>query len=155
MIDEERDDESDLDLNDEDDNLNDSYEEAIPQGDVMEWCPKCQDIKPHVRIGEDSEKFRCIVCNHEHIREELPEPVKKSLLSDEERENPEAQKLAWKRLVDVDNDDIKPYSIRIKPVVGDVLKHSKFGVGCVIELTDASKAEILFEEGIKRLICGK
>lgn len=133
----------------------DAFDGVNLEGDFMEWCPKCGDIKPHVQIDDTGLKLKCVICNCEHVREEGEDPVKQSLLSDEDKASDEALHNAWRRLSDVPQEDIIPYSIHIKPEPGNVIRHSKFGIGVVIELNDASKAEVLFQDGLKRLVCGK
>lgn len=138
-------------LNDDQD---ESYDASI-DSDIMEWCPNCGDIKPHLQVGESGVKVKCVECNFEHIREDDQDNIPEEPTFKEDLSTPESRLAAWKRLTDVDEADILPYSIRIKPNVGDVLKHKLFGIGVVIELSDATRAEVLFEDEIRRLVCGK
>ena len=75
------------------------------------------------------------------------------MLSAEDKSSPEALEAAWKRVTD--GADVQAYSIRLKLAEGDVIKHTKFGIGIVIEMTDSTKAEVLFCDGLRRLVCGK
>ncbi len=122
---------------------------------IEEWCPICRDIKPHAIINED--KIACAECNHEHLREVEAKgtPIQKSLLSAEDMANANSLKEAWARLTSVKGEEQKSYTIRLKLTEGDVIKHSKFGLGVVVEMTDSTKAEVLFEDGLRRLVCGK
>lgn len=122
---------------------------------IEEWCPICRDIKPHAIVKGD--KIACASCNHEHLREnETPNtPIVRSFLSEEDMASPENLLSAWKRLTSVEDGEIKPYSIRLKLSEGDVIRHTKFGIGIVVEMTDSTKAEVLFEDGLRRLVCGK
>ena len=139
-----------------DDDNDDSFESPALDGDVNQWCPKCGDIKPHIRMDDAGDKFKCVICNHEHEREEAHGPVVHNLLTKEELESDALRLEAWKRFTeDIDEAEIKAYSIRIKPEIGDIVRHSKFGVGVVTEMTDTTKAKILFEDGLHRLVCGK
>ena len=45
----------------------DGFEEPILEGDIMEWCPTCKDIEPHVMLGENVDRLKCSICNLEHI----------------------------------------------------------------------------------------
>lgn len=139
-----------------DDDADDSFDSAAIDGDVNQWCPHCGDIKPHIQVDEAGEKFKCVICNHEHAREEVHGPVVHNLLTPEDLESEEKCHEAWQRFtMDIDESEIKAYSIRIKPEIGDIVRHSKFGVGVVTSLSDTTKAEILFEDGLHRLVCGK
>lgn len=138
-------------------------DDALESGDLEaeidemlfeEWCPNCKEIKPHAIISKD--KIACSACNFEHLREiESDGPVVQCILTDEDKADEASLKNAWKRLTDVDASELKAYSIRLKLEEGDVIKHSKFGVGIVVTMTDSTKAEVLFEDGLRRLVCGK
>ncbi len=140
-------------LDDDDSFDNPALESEIEADLIEEWCPVCREIKPHAIIGND--KIACAACNHEHRREgEVPvQTAARSLLTAEDKSSPEALEAAWKRLTD--GADVQPYSIRLKLAEGDVIKHTKFGIGIVIEMSDSTKAEVLFSDGLKRLVCGK
>ena len=123
---------------------------------IEEWCPVCKEIKPHAVVAGG--KIACAVCNHEHSREgefQGMAPVIARLVSEEELASEETRVEAWKRLTNVPKEDIQTYSIRLKLSEGDVISHSRFGIGVVIEMSDSTKAEVLFESGVRRLVCGK
>lgn len=132
-----------------------SLENELESDLIEEWCPICKDIKPHAVVSNG--KIACAVCNHEHHREteSTAAPIVRSLLSADDMASAESLKAAWQRLTDVEEGDIKPYSIRLKLSDGDVIRHAKFGIGIVVEMTDMTKAEVLFSDGLKRLVCGK
>lgn len=140
-----------------DDSLdNPALESELNDDLIEEWCPICRDVKPHAVVKGD--RIACAECNHEHLREvEAPNmPIKQTVLSDEDRASDEALKSAWERLTsDMDEESLQSYSIRLKLSDGDVIRHSKFGVGIVVEMTDTTKAEVLFLDGLRRLVCGK
>ena len=155
MMDSRDDEERDYDELDDDDSFDGPVLESEVEADLIEeWCPVCHEIKPHAVISSD--KIACAVCNHEHKREvEVPVPAPThSVLSAEDRASDESLKAAWKRLT-ADASEVTPYSIRLKLSEGDVVKHSKFGTGVVVDMTDSTKAEVLFEDGLRRLVCGK
>lgn len=127
--------------------------EALEAELIEEWCPNCRDLRPHAKIKGN--KLACAECNHEHVRETEQVIVVHSVLTPDERSDAQLQHEAWERLTQVDESDIKSYSIKAKFEEADIVRHSKFGVGVVVEMIDTTKAEILFESGIKRLVCGK
>ena len=144
-----------------DDDLDDSFDSEAMESEleaqlIEEWCPVCGEIKPHAVIAGG--KIACAACNHEHRREvesTSSKPVVQSLLTAEDMASEASLAEAWKRLTDVEEGDIQPYSIRLKLSEGVVIRHSKFGVGVVIKMTDTTKAEVLFSDGMRRLVCGK
>ncbi|MCA9564760.1 MAG: hypothetical protein KC561_14790, partial [Myxococcales bacterium] len=69
-------------------------------------------------------------------------------------DTPEGAKRAWdKALADVDRSSAKPYNMTSSFEVGDVIAHKKFGDGIVNQALGESKVEVLFEDGLKRLVC--
>ncbi len=148
--------ENELDEGVEDDDFDgDSLESELDAELIEEWCPRCGDVKPHAVVKGN--KIACAACNYEHTREveEKGTPVQMSLLTAEEKEPGPAQHEAWKRLTDVDEADKLQYSIKLKLADGNVIRHNKFGIGVVVEMMDTTKAEVLFEDGLRKLVCGK
>ena len=154
-------DEEERELDEMDDDLeDDSFDNAALENElesdlIEEWCPICKDIKPHAVVANG--KIACAVCNHEHHRESesTGTPVTRSLLSSDDMASADSLKAAWERLTATDESEIKPYTIRLKLMEGDIIRHSKFGIGIVVEMTDMTKAEVLFADGLRRLVCGK
>ncbi len=63
----------------------------------------------------------------------------------------------WVRRMDdlaIRNIAVKPYSMRETFVPGEPVSHPKFGKGVVLEILEANKCAILFEEGRKVLAMG-
>lgn len=153
--DEERDLELEEDLDDSFDNP--AIESELEAELIEEWCPVCKEIKPHAIIGGD--RIACAACNHEHSRDReafSEHPVKHSVLSDEDKSSEASLCEAWKRLVaQEDESSAQAYSIRLKLAEGDIVRHAKFGIGIVVDMNDSTKAEVLFKDGIRRLVCGK
>lgn len=156
MVNSREDDERDLTDDLGEDFESEELEDELEADLIEEWCPVCREIKPHAVVGRD--KIACAVCNHEHSRDGESQgikPVVIKLVSDKELASEESRLAAWKRLTNVDESDIQKYTIRLKLAEGDVIRHSVFGIGVVIEVNDGTKAEVLFESGVCRLICGK
>ena len=158
MMDSRDDEERDLgeDLDDSFDNP--AIESELEADLIEEWCPVCKEIKPHAVVSGD--RIACAACNHEHSLERNggigTRPAKQSILSNEDKASEASLSEAWKRLTTQENEsEVSPYSIRLKLSEGDVIRHSKFGVGIVVDMTDSTKAEVLFKDGIRRLVCGK
>lgn len=151
-----KDEENELDEELEDDSFdNPALESELDAELIEEWCPVCRAIRPHAIVKDD--KLACAECNHEHFREVEAKgtPVQVSILRAEDEATEASLHAAWERLTSGDDADVKAYSIRLQLKEGDVIKHTKFGLGVVVEMTDSTKAEVLFEDGKRRLVCGK
>lgn len=146
-----------MDDDDFDDSLDDpSLESELKDDLIEEWCPVCREMKPHAIVKGD--RIACAACNHEHRRETEDEgeiPAFQTILSSEDRATQASLHAAWQRLTEGNEGNALPYSIRLQLSEGEIVTHSKFGLGIVVEMTDTTKAEILFEDGLHRLICGK
>lgn len=141
---------------DDDDTLdNPAFESELEADLIEEWCPVCKGIKPHAKSGD---KLICAVCNHEHCRKDEPmrqAPVVQKILSAADMASAESLHAAWKRLVQVDEGEIETYTIHLGLCEGQVIRHAKFGIGIVTQMVDTTKAEILFADGLHRLVCCK
>ena len=58
------------------------------------------------------------------------------------------------RIAALDAEDATPYSPRLKPTEGQLIRHVKFGLGIVGQIA-AGKANIAFEDGDKLLVIGR
>lgn len=66
---------------------------------------------------------------------------------------PEVAKQVWDRLATkYEGIESRRYNLKDSFAVDDVIAHSKFGRGYVIEVPGKEKVEVLFEEGLKRLV---
>ena len=71
-------------------------------------------------------------------------------------EKPEMAKEAWDKLAARFADaEIVDYGLTVTLAENDVVKHPKFGTGFVVEIPGARKAEILFEDGLRKLVFGR
>ncbi|MCL2325468.1 MAG: hypothetical protein FWC40_03050 [Proteobacteria bacterium] len=138
----------------------DSLENELEEAELIEeWCPECREIRPHAVMHDGTRRVVCAECHHEHRREtgsKSAAPAARGLLSAEEMADEASREAAWARLTrDVAEAEIKAYSIRGQFRQGDVVRHPTFGLGAVLELIESTKAEILFEDRVRRLVCGK
>jgi hypothetical protein len=63
---------------------------------------------------------------------------------------------AWQKLCDkLDTKNPKPYSPKAALKMEDVIQHPKFGIGFVASMLSAQKAEVIFKEGVVKLVCNK
>lgn len=47
------------------------------------------------------------------------------------------------------------YNIKAEYVIGQVLKHPKFGVGVVTAVTEPTKISVTFEDGARVMVCNR
>ena len=59
----------------------------------------------------------------------------------------------WKRLVDAAGGPARKYAADAKVAAGALVEHPKFGVGVVMSV-EPNRANILFESGARKLVCG-
>lgn len=71
-------------------------------------------------------------------------------------DKPEVIAEVWQKLRKRRGDgDAIPWSLTAKLQLDDVVTHSKFGVGYVIGMPAVQKAEILFEDAVRKLVCNR
>jgi hypothetical protein len=71
----------------------------------------------------------------------------------------EGQLAAWEYIsprmqTAIDEAKIKQWSLDVELHDEDVVTHKTFGTGFVIQLLTPTKAEVLFQDGLKKLVCG-
>lgn len=49
----------------------------------------------------------------------------------------------------------KPYALDVELTENDAVDHPTFGLGFVLELMSPTKVEVLFEDGVKKLVCNQ
>ena len=129
-------------------------------GDVLSFCGKCKRELAHVimaMVGGKPARVICKTCQSPHNYRTGGTSVtsKKSSTSSTPRatrtyvKNSEywEQKIAEKKQVPQ-----RPYKIQEQFKLGDVIQHSKFGVGIVEEVKNNGKIVVLFRDEERTLI---
>lgn len=123
------------------------------------WCTKCKLVLAHtIEAVADGliKRVECNTCRGKHqFKSCEPGTVKPSLfLKPTAKEKPNKSKASdYSRLLSgKDLSKAAGYTISQHFVRGDVIHHTKFGVGVVVDEKDLSKIEVLFECGPKILI---
>lgn len=122
------------------------------------WCTKCKLVLAHTieAVAESIiKRVQCNTCRGKH-QFKSSEPgtkkigisVKKPSLSKNKSKASDYAKL----LVGRDLTKAAGYHTSRQFTKGEVINHSKFGVGVVVDERDISKIEVLFESGPKILI---
>lgn len=76
------------------------------------------------------------------------------IIDEAELSDPEGQSRAWDKLQDkFGTDHPVEFDISADITANDVVDHPKFGIGFVVEKVNATKVEVLFEDGLRKLAC--
>ncbi len=76
------------------------------------------------------------------------------ILDAAELADPKGAAKAWKKLNEnTDTKDRRAYNVADEYSENDVIEHAKFGIGFVVEILSDRKIAILFEDGLRRLVC--
>lgn len=142
---------------DEDEDETDDLDESMY---FDQWCPDCKKLNPHVAAKDGSHKIICAECNHKHLRHDEEkwnvQPAAKKIVSAAELADENMRHAAWKRLTqNAKSQSPLEYNIRINPEISDIIHHKTFGTGIVFDTLDARKVDVLFEDGVRRLVCGR
>jgi hypothetical protein len=82
--------------------------------------------------------------------------VIEGIISDAELSTAKGQAKAYAKLREKsEGAEAKAYAIDAEFTENDVVDHPRFGTGYVIQLLSPTKVEVLFEDGIKRLVCNQ
>jgi hypothetical protein len=163
MSDEEEFDENDeLDEEGFDDDLGDDDFEDGPLEDDLEIEDEDDDddVRPPSRSSGDDDLQSL---DYEQALKVNPKRAKmlrkrarhiEGVLDSAELQTPEGAAKAWAKLSeDTDTDIHRTYSVADEYSENDVLEHPKFGIGFVVEILSDRKISVLFEDGLRRLVC--
>ena len=126
-------------------------------GDVLSYCGKCKMELAHViiaMIDTRPAKVQCKTCRSPH-NYRPGEPAHKTSAPKKQRVPKTYVKASeyWeKKMGEKNSDDLRPYSIKDKYVLGDVIQHPKFGMGIVELVQTNGKITVLFRDGEKILV---
>jgi len=133
-------------------------------GDILAYCGKCKRDLAHVImavVGTKPARVICKTCQSQHnyrlgessatskrsssLAPKAPRATKTFVKNSDYWE----QKMATKKQV-----PMKPYKTQELFNLGDVISHSKFGLGIVEEVKDNGKIVVLFRDEERTLIHG-
>jgi hypothetical protein len=81
--------------------------------------------------------------------------VIEELFGDADISKADGQTSAWDRIQPrMATTEAKPWALTVELQEFDVISHKTFGNGFVIQLITPTKAEVLFHDGLKKLVCG-
>ena len=134
-------------------------------GNVDSWCGKCNLMLAHTieaMVGDKPARVHCNTCRSQHgFKPYKPGEAPRQVRERQERGplGPQPGKVRashYQELLKGRNMALaKRYSPKDKYAPGDVVEHPTFGVGVATALKDATKIEVLFEDGAKVLVHGR
>jgi len=147
-------DDEDIDLDDEDIELDDE--------DLEIEVEEAEEEAPRGKRVSDDDLVEMSYKETIHANPKRAKALKKraslieTVLDDAKLDSEEGVKEAWESLnQEVDTKIRKPYSIKEEYSENQVIEHPSFGVGFVNQVLSETKVEVIFEEGVKRLVCNK
>ena len=119
---------------------------------IDSWCTACKSDQPHVvatlKTDGTLNKVKCNACQAEHVYR------KPKSESDEKKSSGSKRKKSDSGAVsEAEASKAKAYSMDGAYQAGDVIEHSKFGFGRVLNLKPGGKMEVAFPDGTKILVC--
>lgn len=130
--------------------------------EVLSYCGKCKLPLGHTIVSMKDAgtigKVECNTCHATHMYKDPATKTKKVKSSTGTRKKASRKTVSvgqlWMEEMGKVSGKARPYSIREKFIVGEIIDHKKFGPGIVQTLAD-DKIEVLFQHEIKLLVHGK
>lgn len=131
-------------------------------GDTLCYCTKCKQDMAHVissMVDTKPAKVICKTCKSQHKYKAAPGSLVRSTTSRTPKVTvpKTVVKIAelWeKKIAECNESQMKDYSPKNLYQKGDVLKHSKFGMGVIEELRTPGKIVVLFRDAERTLVHG-
>ncbi len=126
--------------------------------DIITVCSRCKLELNHIVVRHNAEgivdRVKCHTCGFEHKYK----PVKKTAEGTKKRKSPVRKKSPEKEyeaLMEKSRDKVPvSYNMTASFSEGDVIDHTKFGKGIVLE-TSYERVGVLFQDGVKTLAANK
>ena len=139
------------------------YEEIKVGSEVDSHCTKCKLLTNHrvvAMVDGAVKRVICLTCEGQHnyrppAGEKKKAATAKRIKKTEKRSRTESprsyqQWLDWKAGI-TEETTIRPYNMKESFGAGEIVEHSKFGLGFVMKVLSGNKIEIMFEKEIKTL----
>jgi transcription elongation factor Elf1 len=137
---------------------------AEKDSQIEAFCPRCKTETTHkvsVMLGPKIRRVRCTVCGTEHnyhrsqllklrsVRDEIVQAKRRKV---EESESKGLEKMYEEQMIGRDPKLAKPFSIKDKYYLEDLVNHPIFGAGLVTRIKEDGKIEVLFKSGLRLLV---
>ena len=132
--------------------------------EIAAYCGKCKDERSHTVAAMDGDSVKrvtCSSCGGTHNYKLAPAAGAKKPANagtGEDAAPPGKKRASSRRTKDSDifsidpRRPVKPYDMNNSFAAGDVINHSKFGLGAVETVFPPNKIEVRFQEGKKLLL---
>ena len=128
---------------------------------IASRCSKCKDVTNHTIVAMVEDKVvrvECNTCGSTHNYRSAAPKVKsersKSSSSGSRPAKVAKTEMEWAaQLNEAQASDAVPYSFKTIFKTGDIIQHSVFGMGRVINTINPNKMEVYFRDGVKMLRC--
>lgn len=129
----------------------DGIESDVDDGVVEEEL----DVRPKKDDYSDKSVASATIANpkRQHVVKRQNNEIAR-IISISDLDKSDGQLLAWTKLSDaIDTEHPKTYRLDAILSEVDVLQHPTFGIGFILEILSPTKASVLFESGLKKLVC--
>ncbi len=127
--------------------------------EVNAWCTKCLEMRMHKIKSIDPEakkvpRVLCL-CPEKTERNFRPQPPK-SRMKKQAKAHPTDGLNPWRELNQKHPDASgRPYSVHEHFMKGDIIEHRRYGLGFVIDVLDATKLLVAFEDKKRLMVCNR
>ena len=125
---------------------------------ALSRCSKCKEATNHTivaMVGDRVARVECNVCGsvHNHRGTAAPKPRSTSPRTPAQPRKTRVQTQWADMMAAADQTRAIPYNIKARVKTGDLIDHPSFGMGQILSTTRPNKMEIIFEQGVKLLLC--
>ena len=127
-------------------------------GHTLSRCSKCKEATNHTivaMVGERIARVECNVCGsvHNHRSTTPPKPRSTTPRKPAVPRKTRSQ-VQWESLIaTADKTTAIVYNLQTPVKTGDLINHPSFGMGIILSTTRPNKMDIIFADGVKRLLC--
>src|SRR5688572_28067967 len=123
---------------------------------IDSWCGKCKMMLAHTieaLVGDKPARVQCNTCKSQHgYKAQVPDKKTRTATTGRRLGSTKAADRYRALVSGKESAAIGTYSPKNKYAQGEVFEHPSFGRGAVISVKDATKIEVLFDNGPKTLV---
>ncbi len=125
---------------------------------TLSRCSKCKETSNHTIVAMVEDRVARVECNvcgsvHNHRNTTAPKPRSTSPRTPAQPRKTRAQAQWGNLMAEADQTRAVPYHIKTPVKTGYIIDHPSFGLGQILSTTRPNKMEIIFEQGVKLLLC--
>ncbi|MBW6509087.1 MAG: hypothetical protein K0A94_06010 [Desulfuromonadales bacterium] len=125
---------------------------------TLSRCSKCKESTNHTivaMVGDRVARVECNVCGsiHNHRSTTAPKPRSTSPRTPAQPRKTRSQTQWVDIMATADQTRAIPYHLKTPVKTGYLINHPSFGMGKILSTTRPNKMEVIFEQGVKLLLC--